>query len=139
LLLDGKIDDETDGSSPDTPSRAWAIGVSICCGLPLYLIFSASGNAGRGTAAICFGGAIIIATRLRWDLRNRAWFWVVVVLMVLVQLAMILLIPWPNKNYTLPIVLPVGILDILAISYVIKLVAKKMGPAETKGDDSPRR
>ena len=125
MLLDGKIDDEPDDSSPNPPSRAWAIGVGICCGLPLYLIFSASGNAGRGTAAICFGGAIIIATRLGWDLKKRAWFWLVVGLMVLVQIAMVLLIPWPNNDYALPIVLPVGFLDVLAISYVIELVAKK--------------
>ncbi len=134
MLLDGKIDGETDGSSPGTPSRAWAIGVGICCLLPLYLIFSAFGNAGRGTAAGCFGGAIIIAARLRWDLRNRIWFWIVVGLVVLVHLTMVLLIPWPNRNYTLPIVLPVGIVDILAISYLIQLIAKRVGPGDSKPD-----
>lgn len=137
MLLDGKINDESDAGSPDTPSRAWAIGIGICCLFPLYLLFSALGNAGRGTAAMCFGGAIIIVVRLRWELRNRIWFWVVVSFLVLVHLAMVLLIPWPNRNYTLPIVLPVGIVDILAISYLIQLVAKRVGPGDSKLDHPP--
>lgn len=137
MLLDGKIDGETGGGSPDTPSRAWAIGIGICCLFPLYLLFSALGNAGRGTAAMCFGGAIIIAVRLRWELRNRIWFWVMVSFLVLLHLAMVLFIPWPDRNYTLPIVLPVGIVDILAISYLIQLAAKRMGPEDSKLDHPP--
>jgi len=137
LLLNGKIDDDSDAGSPDTPSRAWAIGIGICCLFPLYLLFSALGNAGRGTAAMCFGGAIIIVVRLRWELRNRVWFWVIVSLLVLLHLAMTILIPWPNQNYTLPIVLPVGIVDILGISWLIQLAAKKMGSTESNGDDPP--
>ena len=129
--MNGKIDDEANVGTADTPSRAWAIGVGILCLLPLYLIFSALGNAGRGTAAACFGGAIIIAVRLRWDLRSRIWFWAVVSLMVLLHLAMVLLIPWPNKDYTLAVVLPVGIVDIFAISSLIRALANRMGEQAT--------
>jgi len=140
MLLNGKIDDEVDdeadASSPDTPSRAWAIGIGICCLFPLYLLFSAFGNAGRGTSAMCFGGAMIIVVRLRWELRNRVWFWVTVGLLVLIHLAMVLLIPWPNRDYTLPIILPVGVVDILMIWFVIQWVAKKLGPAIASVDDS---
>jgi hypothetical protein len=131
MLLNGKIDDELDDetgeSSSDSPTRAWAIGVGICCLFPLYLLFSALGNAGRGTAAACFGGALIITVRLRWEMRKHVWFWVVIGFLVLVHLAIVLLIPWPNRNYTLPIVLPVGIVDILAISFFIQFVAKRFG------------
>lgn len=135
LLLDGKIDAGSGRDSSEGPSIAWTLGVGICF-LPLYILFSALRNAGCGTAALCFGGAIFIVVRLRWELRNRIWFWAVITIVVLLHLGMLLLIPWPNTDYTLPVVLPVGIVDILAISYLIGLIAKKMGPADGKQDDS---
>ena len=140
MLLNGKIDDEPDDetgeNSSDTPSRAWAIGVGVCCLFPLYLLFSAFGNAGRGTAAACFGGAIIITVRLRWEMRRQVWFWAVVGSLVLLHLAIVLLIPWPNRNYTLPIVLPVGIVDVLAISLLIQFLAKRLGFSVEREDRS---
>jgi hypothetical protein len=67
MLLNGKIDDETGTESPDSPTKAWWIGAGVCL-FPIYLIFSAFGNPGKGSAAICFGGAMIAVVRLRWGL-----------------------------------------------------------------------
>ena len=58
-------------------------------------------------------------------------------IVVFSHLAMLLLIPWPNMNYTLPIVLPIGILDALAISFAIQLVAKRVGRTEYRMSDPP--
>src|ERR1700690_3256088 len=121
MLLNGKIDDDPDSSSPDAPSRAsymWA-GISF---FPVYLFFSALRNAGCGTAACCFGGAIVIAVRLRWELRNRVWFWLTVLIVALLHLAAVLFVPWPDTDYRWPIVFPVGVLDYFVISYSIHLV-----------------
>jgi hypothetical protein len=135
MLLDGKIDDDPDTSYPNQPSKAWSIGAGLCL-LPIYILFSAFGVPGKGNAAICFGGALIMVVRLRWNLRNRIWFWVTVSFLALLHAARVFLIPWPNKNYTLPILLPVGILDALAISYSIQLVAKKKEPLGSDLDAS---
>src|SRR5580693_1256738 len=135
MLLNGKIDDDPNSSSPNSPSRAWYIWVGISF-LPVYILFSALRNAGCGTAAGCFGVAIVIAVRSSWELRTRIWFWVTVAIIALLHLAMILFIPWPNTDYRWPIVFPVGVLDILAISFVIKLVGKWIGQLKIKGSDT---
>jgi hypothetical protein len=134
MFLNGDIDDETDGKSADLPTKTWWMGMGICL-FPLYLLFSAFGNHGRGNAAICFGGAVIAVVRLRWNLRNRVWFWILVSILALMHIALIVLVPWPNKDYTLPIILPVGVLDGLAISFLIQVVAKKMGLADNDTAD----
>jgi hypothetical protein len=130
LLLDGKIDDDDASVNPDAPTRAWAIAVGVLCGLPLYLLFSALGNKGRGTAASGVGIAIIIALWFRWELRRRVWFWILVSLIVALHLALILLIPWPNSDYTFPVVFPFGLLDYFVISFVLGWAAKRMGPLQ---------
>lgn len=134
MLLNNNFDDETEGRLPDAPTKAWWIGAGICL-FPIYLLFSAIGYPGKGTAAICFGGAIVAVVRLRWNLNNRLWFWVTVSLLVLLHAALILFIPWPNENYTLPIVLPAGVIDALMISFVIQLIAKKTGVVDNKMSD----
>lgn len=137
-LLNGDISEDSDATHAGSPTRAWWIGAGICL-FPVYLLFSALGAPGRGTAAICFGGAMIVLVRLRWDLKNRMWFWASVTLLALLHIALILFVPWPNKNSTLPVILPVGILDALSVSFLIQLVARKMGPADRKGDDLPSK
>jgi hypothetical protein len=133
MLLNGRLDDEPDSGSPDTPTRAWYMAAGICL-LPIYAIFAVLGEPGKGTAGICFGGAMIVILRLRWGLKSHLWFWGVVSLIALWQVSMVIFIPWPKKNYTLPIVLPVGILDALAMSSLIQWAAKKMEPAQGKTD-----
>lgn len=129
MLLNGNIDDEDGGKSPDSPTKAWWIGAGICL-FPVYLLFSAFGAPGKGTAAICFGGAMIAVVRLRWNLRIRLWFWILVSILALMHIALILFIPWPNRNYTLPIVLPLGVVDALGVSFTIQLVARRMEPPD---------
>jgi hypothetical protein len=132
VLLNGKIDDDPDSSSPDSPNRTWIVWMALGCCFPLYLLFSALRNAGAGTAAGCFGLAIAYVVRLHWELKNRPWFWVVVSAIVFLHLAMLLLIPWPNLNYTLPIVLPIGIIDALAISFAVNQLRRGWGDRTIK-------
>lgn len=134
MLLNGKIDDDPDSVSPETPSRAWYIGVGISF-FPVYLLFAGLRNVGCGTAAACFGIAIAIAVRLRWELRDRIWFWFTVSIVTLLHLAMILFIPWPNTDFGFPIVFPIGVLDCFVISYLFRLVGKWMKRADAKGTD----
>jgi hypothetical protein len=129
MLLNGKIDDDADKDSPDSPSKAWWIGAGICL-FPVYLFFSTLGAPGRGTAAICFSGALIAVVRLRWDLKDRISFWLAVSVLGVIHILLILLIPWPNTNYTLPIVLPLGVGDALVISYLIQRLLPRAGSGD---------
>lgn len=123
MLLDGKLDDPIDEGASDAPSKTWAVATGICL-LPIYLVFALLGESGRGTAAACFVGAIIVAIKLHWALRSSTRFWIIISGVILLHVPLIFLVPWPNKNYTLPIVLPIGILDYMIIALSLKAVQR---------------
>jgi len=137
MLLNGKIDTDPNADlPPGMPSNAWIIGVGILC-LPIYILFSTFGNAGLGTVMACFVGTMIIAVRLRWELRRRLWFWIVMSIIVILHLVAILLIPWPNIQFRALVVFPFVAVDISLISYVIKLIARWRGEEDGKKLDPP--
>src|ERR1700753_2481179 len=90
-----------DNDSESTPSKAWAIILGICL-FPVYLIFSAFGMLGKGTAAACALGVLIIAIRMNLEFINRVWFWCVIALIAVINILLVIYIPFPNKNYTFP-------------------------------------
>jgi hypothetical protein len=127
MLLNGKI--ETDPNAdlpPGMPSNAWIVGIVALC-LMIYILFSSFGNAGLGTVMMSFIGVMIIVIKLRWELRRRLWFWIVVSVIVIVHFVVILLIPWPNKKFYAPIIILFAGWDFSLISYAIKLIARWRG------------
>ena len=70
---------------------------------------------------VCAGLLILVIT-IRWDLRNRVWFWVIVLLAIPWQIPFLLWVPWERWRYTT--FLPVGTLDIGVVLACIFLVEK---------------
>lgn len=93
--------------------------------LPIYLGFSAFGLVGKGTAAACAVATLIIAARMHMKQVRKAWFWALIMVIAVADVLLIAYIPFPNKNYTFPIVAPFGYLEYVLISACIRIIDKK--------------
>jgi hypothetical protein len=73
------------------------------------------------------------AIRMRWELRNRPWFWMTIILVLLAQVPLILIIPFPRIIANRITLLPLGFANFLIIVGAIRLVEKiivKAPPAD---------
>ena len=123
MFLNSDLD--ADSSRPEgVPSRGWAIGVGVCM-LPIYLGFAAFGLVGKGTAAACAVATLIIAIRIHMEHLRKPWFWVVIMAVAIGDVLLIAYVPFPNKNYTFPIVAPFGYLEYVLIGTCIRIVGNR--------------
>jgi len=122
---------ETDRLKKDAASRKFGAITGLCFA-PIVFLSAISGHAGRGLAAAVFSGALLLAVRGRWELRNRVWFRVVVVSMVVLHLSLVIFIPWPNEFYAGMAIalLPVMALDYAVVYGCIRLLEKVMSVEE---------
>ena len=119
--------DKINGQQP--PSRLtqkWVLLALLCLSL-LFFVFACLGDPGRGRAAYISAALITIVASARWDLRDRAWFWLMLAIVVLVHAALVLLIPWTDRSYPGYSLLPVGVLDLGFVYVCIKLAEKIWG------------
>jgi hypothetical protein len=59
---------------------------------------------------------VFLAIKNRWNLRKHVWFWIAIAFVVLVQVPIVVLIPWGGKGLTGRAVFPIAIVD-GALSY----------------------
>ena len=100
--------------------------VGVCCS-PLLLLFVYFGDPGRGMAAFISAGVIVIGVRYFWDLKNRVWFWMSIALVVGLHVALVLVIPWPDKDWRGIQYLPIALLDFGIVYGIIRLVESALG------------
>jgi hypothetical protein len=113
--------------SKDPGNRKFGAIVGLCLGAAVFLSFM-SGHGGRGIAAAVTIGALLLAVRSCWKLRNQTWFWVAVGFWVALHLSLVLFIPWPNMFY---VGMNYALLPVLAVDYGLvygsfKLLEKMM-------------
>jgi hypothetical protein len=113
--------------SINSVTKKWAFLAAICTS-PLFILFNYLGDPGRGQAAWVSAGGIAIAARFLWDLKNRVWYWITLVIIVLLHVPMILLISWPFKQLSYIALLPAGLLDFAIVYGIIRLVERAMKP-----------
>jgi hypothetical protein len=90
--------------------------------VPIYFAFDHAGYPGRGRVAAICAAMIMASAWMRWDLKNRVWFWATIAFLILLHVPLVLLIPWTDHSYPGVVLMPEALLD-LAVTYgVIKLV-----------------
>lgn len=95
--------------------------------LPVYLLFYFLGEEEMGRSVSIVLGMMMIAIRVRWDLRKRFWFWAIIVLLLLLHASLLFLVRWPQGFHGwLPAVgtLPIGLADVLIILGAVRFVEK---------------
>jgi hypothetical protein len=88
----------------------------------LFFIWVGKEDIGR-SAAICLG-ALLLAVRIRWDLRKCAWFWAILVFLLLLHLPLFFLIRWPTGFFYHKGMLPLALIDLVAFLGAVHLVEK---------------
>ena len=124
----------TDTQKKPTDYTGVIIGLIL---LPVYIGFDVFlGQEELGRSVFVILGMVMIAIRVRWDLRKHFWFWAIILLVLLLHVPLLFLFRWPEGFHGwLPAVgtLPIGLADLLIILGAVGFVEKyivKAPPAE---------
>jgi phosphatidylserine synthase len=78
-----------------------------------------------GGSAMC-----TIAVRLKWELRDRPWFWITMAIVVLIHILLIVNIPWTSRWIPSIAMAAVASADLIVIIIIIAVVQRLVeGPA----------
>jgi hypothetical protein len=90
--------------------------------VPVFLLFIYLGRADMGFAVSVVLGMMMLAIKVNWEKRSHWWFWTTVVLVFALHIPLFLIARVPNTKFpTLGLSFPIGILDLVIISGVLRL------------------
>jgi hypothetical protein len=117
------FDKDNPGAEPQkskaTDYTGVIIGAILC---PVFFFFRYIGKTDLGlNVGLCLG-MFLFAIRIRWDLRTRPWFWIVVTLVLVLHVPLFFLIQWPDTWVPGAALLPFGIADLLIFLGVVRFV-----------------
>jgi hypothetical protein len=105
----------------------WSLGIAILTS-PLFFLFDSFGKPGNGRAAWFCAMAILIAMKVRWELRKHIWFWLTMLCIVVAHVPLVLFLPWTSRWIPAVGILPIVVADIAAIFGCLYLVEKWRSP-----------
>lgn len=124
-------------SPTERQGRADWTGLKIAAlAAPLFFFFVYLGKAEMGFTASLVLATVMLAIKLRWELRKHAWFWVTIALVLALHIPFLFVVRWPQTNIpTIAFSLPLGIADFLLISGAINLAEKVFSKGPSSGED----
>jgi hypothetical protein len=97
--------------------------------IPVFLLFAFLGKADMGLTVCIVSGMIILAIKIRWNLRKHVWFWATIIFILALHVPLFFIVRWPQGNVpTLAYTLPVGIADFAIILGAVGLAEKFFSP-----------
>lgn len=100
--------------------------IALLFALPVLLILVYLGKWEMGIGAWICTGLVLLVVKSHWDLRRSPWFWLSIGVALLLQVPVILLIPWGNRGLTGISLLPVALVDYGLVYGCVKLAEKLM-------------
>ena len=100
---------------------------------PVLLLFMYLGKADMGLAVCIVLGMILLAIKIRWDLRKHAWFWATIVFILALHVPLLFIVPWREKTHVRFYGFPIGIADFLIIQGAIGLAARVFSKQSSNG------
>ena len=92
---------------------------------PVFFLITFLSNADVGLATCIVLGMVMLAIKLRWQLRKRVWFWAIVAVILALHAPLVLMVRWPQGNVpTLVYTMPIGIVDFFIILVVVDTADK---------------
>jgi hypothetical protein len=98
--------------------------LAMLIALPVFILFCIMGKWEAGIGAWICTALVVLIVRQRWDLRRHWWFWGIIAFALLLQVPVVILIPWKNRGLTGIGLLPVGLLDYGLVYGCIKITEK---------------
>lgn len=121
---------EVRGISDDDPRMAKQpvdyTGLKIVALLaPVFFLVVFLANADTALTVCIVLGMVILAIKIRWNLRKHVWFWAVIVFILALHVPLFSLVRWPQgKLPTIFYTMPLGIADFLIITGALRLAEK---------------
>jgi len=127
-----------DHDPPEAKGPTDYTGLKIAAMLaPVFLLFAFLGNADMGLTVCIVLGAIMLAIRIRWNLRKRLWFWPLIVFILSVHVPLFVFVRWPQGSLpTIFYTLPIGIADFLIILGAIGLAERFFSKDSRSNDEA---
>jgi len=91
---------------------------------PGLMVFMYLGKADMGLAVFIVLGMILLAIKIRWDLRKHAWFWATIVFILALHVPMLFIVPWQEKSHVRVYGFPIGIADFVIMQGAVRLAEK---------------
>jgi hypothetical protein len=66
----------------------------------------------------------MLAVRIRWDLKERFWFWATIVLVLVIHVPLFLFVRWPHGRLPPISLMPLGVADLLITLGAVALAEK---------------
>jgi len=107
--------------------------------VPVLVLFIHLGKQDMGESVCIVLGMMMLAIRIRWDLRKHLWFWGITVLLLVLHIPLFILVRWPPGWTPAIAMLPIGAADCLIIVGVVRFVEKfivKSPPRDEEAKDS---
>jgi hypothetical protein len=98
----------------------------LLCSSPIVMAFAMFGKVWIGFGAWMCTGLVLLVVRKRWDLRIHFWFWTTIAFAELLQVPVVLFMPWNDRRLTWITFLPIAVLDYGLVYGCVKLIEKLM-------------
>ncbi len=93
--------------------------------LPMLLLFAYFGKEDVGLAVVIVLAAMMVAIKIRWNLRKHVWFWAIIAVILALHVPLLFVIRWPQGNVpTLFYTFPFALIDFVIISGALKLAER---------------
>lgn len=112
-------------AEPGEIGTLWKIGYVICC-LAVFAIMTYASNSARGAVAGFAFAVVSLVARLRWDARDKPWFWLVIGGLALAHLALVFAVDWQIVAKPTILLAPFVIADFLVTLGAVFLAEKAL-------------
>ena len=92
--------------------------------VPAFLLFIYFGNEDLGMTVFIGLGAVMVAIRIRWDLRRQLWFWETIGFVLVLHIPFFYFVRIPPAWFHAVAMLPIVVPDCLLTVGVIRVVEK---------------
>lgn len=110
----------------------WGILCVIFGTILLAFLFDHFGRFDLARPTLLSVAMVALAIVMRWKLRRHAWFWITMTILAVLHLPLILFIPWTTKWIPAFVIAPFGIADLHAMLWILAVVGKTHGRAESR-------
>jgi len=103
---------------------------------PVFFLITYFADADMGLAACVVLGMIMLAIKLRWNLRKHIWFWAIIAVILALHVPLVLMVRWPQGHApTLFYTMPLGIADFLIILGTVGLAERFFSKDSSSSDE----
>jgi hypothetical protein len=104
---------------------------------PVFFLITFLYNADAGLATCIVLGVVLLAIKIRWNLRKHIWFWAIIAAILALHVPLVFMVRRPQGNVpTLFYTMPIGIADFLIISWALRLAEKLFLKSSSSNDEN---